>query len=686
MADKKVKLTSLPTLNTIGNDSNLLINQAGNDFKVSANKFAQTSNNLSDVDPEIARNNIGAISRDEANELSEVQTFYITPEDPDGTIAGLAGTPSGEVFKVPQGMESGLSFIFYRNDGGVAVAIAAQGGDPSKNDTLIYEVSKKSLEISSDSLDHSGYVEYVGGNINIPIYIDSEGRVITEFDLKAEKFVGGLLSEDDISVSMSDSGMLSYKGESKIIPTHIDDQNKVVSGFDTVTERFVGGFLTEGMISSEMSDSGIISYTGEGLKYPIIVDDQNRTLLEWDVSKDCLVGVFEENKNEVNRFKELNHFISYGQSLSLGVQGRPIISTTQPFRNVKFVGGVRGNGDFSSTTPLIEDLINLQVPSHSGGETPCSGTANYASILAWKLSGINPQSSIILASAPGRGARQITELNKGSEQYDQYLLEHITGGKLLNESYALQAIGWLQGETDLDLGHTYETYKPLYDQIIKDINNDARSISGQEFDVAFISYQLSYKTLISNAVSRTQFDAFKDRRAYLSCPMYRFTPNTDRIHTTNVMYKLIGAYQGRVYHQIVVEKRSPDWLEPISATISGDVVSVKFSVPTMPIMFNVDDLPITQDYGFAVVDVSGNKATISEIVASGDSVFITLPAGFEASFVRYGYDYAPAVNFVSASGGNLTDSTSEEVSIDGAKYKMFHCCPHFEFEIVKDII
>ncbi|MGU5416678.1 hypothetical protein ACV1MK_26395, partial [Klebsiella michiganensis] len=52
-------------------------------------------------------------------------TFYKTESDPDGTIAGLANTPEGKVFRVSQGLNDDLAFIYYMNNLGVAIVLTA---------------------------------------------------------------------------------------------------------------------------------------------------------------------------------------------------------------------------------------------------------------------------------------------------------------------------------------------------------------------------------------------------------------------------------------------------------------------------------------------------------------------------------------------------------------------------------
>lgn len=58
-------------------------------------------------------------------------TFFITPSDPDGTMAGMAATPVDKMFRVAQGIDGSNSFIYYWNKAGVAVPIATMPGEKS---------------------------------------------------------------------------------------------------------------------------------------------------------------------------------------------------------------------------------------------------------------------------------------------------------------------------------------------------------------------------------------------------------------------------------------------------------------------------------------------------------------------------------------------------------------------------
>ncbi|MBH2810181.1 SGNH/GDSL hydrolase family protein [Serratia liquefaciens] len=67
-------------------------------------------------------------SAEDAKSIADANTYYITPEDPDGTIAGIAGTPNEEMFRVavPEASGSIAAFNIYKNSNGVAEYITSQ--------------------------------------------------------------------------------------------------------------------------------------------------------------------------------------------------------------------------------------------------------------------------------------------------------------------------------------------------------------------------------------------------------------------------------------------------------------------------------------------------------------------------------------------------------------------------------
>jgi hypothetical protein len=66
------------------------------------------------------------LSAQNAQNVADANTYYTSESDPSGTVAGIAGTPNGEMFRVALG--AGKGFKYYLNDNGTAVEKASAIG------------------------------------------------------------------------------------------------------------------------------------------------------------------------------------------------------------------------------------------------------------------------------------------------------------------------------------------------------------------------------------------------------------------------------------------------------------------------------------------------------------------------------------------------------------------------------
>lgn len=82
-----------------------------------------------------------------AQNIADANTYYTSTTDPDGTIAGLAGTVEGEGFRVaiPDGAGVIVIFNYYKKSGGIAQYI---NSEPSKR---FVEILSENIEIVSKS-------------------------------------------------------------------------------------------------------------------------------------------------------------------------------------------------------------------------------------------------------------------------------------------------------------------------------------------------------------------------------------------------------------------------------------------------------------------------------------------------------------------------------------------------------
>lgn len=88
---------------------------------------------------------------------SREYTFYISASDPDGTIAGLAGTVNGQLFRVAQGTDVNASFIYYLNRAGAAVEVTKLPSQGTVN-SLLDLIGQTSEQVFETLRDQEGGV------------------------------------------------------------------------------------------------------------------------------------------------------------------------------------------------------------------------------------------------------------------------------------------------------------------------------------------------------------------------------------------------------------------------------------------------------------------------------------------------------------------------------------------------
>jgi lysophospholipase L1-like esterase len=103
-----------------------------------------------------------------AQNIADANTYYTSLTDPDGTIAGIAGTPDGKMFRVAiqDGAGVTISFNYYRNESGVAKFI---NSDPSKrfvehvNNSVVNLNQRVGIKLYDQSMNVRDYYVVAGG-------------------------------------------------------------------------------------------------------------------------------------------------------------------------------------------------------------------------------------------------------------------------------------------------------------------------------------------------------------------------------------------------------------------------------------------------------------------------------------------------------------------------------------------
>ena len=376
--------------------------------------------------------------------------------------------------------------------------------------------------------------------------------------------------------------------------------------------------------------------------------------------------------------------IVYGQSLSVGAKGQPVLTATQPYANLTFTGGLKSSSasDRAGTRALYEDALGEDNATGTDrGETSSSTAANFATKRFIVNNGGAPTDFVVFASNPGRGGTAIAGLTKGTAPYNR-MMSQITSANAsaiaAGKTFVVNAIPYIQSETDADNSVSGPSWLTSVKQFVVDLNTDIKAITGQTTPVHLLLCQTAYKSATQSQIALAQLQAVRESPLIHLVVNYGFLPyNSDKTHSTNVGYAWLGHYIARAFYQLTALGQKPDCIMPLSATFNGSALRVKFRTPTR---LKLPSVATQTGWGFKVSDDTGTHiVTAATVMPSGDEVVLTLNRAVTTNpQVRYSLDYLAANNITGGAAGDLTDSTTETATISGASYSLAHRAPAFQ--------
>jgi len=373
--------------------------------------------------------------------------------------------------------------------------------------------------------------------------------------------------------------------------------------------------------------------------------------------------------------------VGYGQSLSRGSEAVPILSTSQPYRNVMLASGLKarpGQADYDGShfVPLIEQLT-----ASNEGETPISGTLNGLvrrlieggeAVGDWKFAG----------TAAGLGGQPVENLFPGApgsvHPYEK-MVETIEDSKrcadAAGESYSVWAYTWQQGESNYSSasgdGRTQSSYgyAEKMIELFDTLTGDVVRITSQEFRPYLFTYQTAanrrYGFPGQNFTALAQWRLSKSRPDVVCvAPAYIFPVAGDNLHLSNLGSWLMGEYFSRAMHTTMIS-RGEKWrpLEPVSVNWLDNRIDVKFHVPSGALVIDGALAAITDNSGF---DLWINDATREDIITSVevtgvDTVRINLSSKANpASVLTYARGRAGQISGpVGGARGNIRDMAGD---------------------------
>lgn len=416
---------------------------------------------------------------------------------------------------------------------------------------------------------------------------------------------------------------------------------------------------------------------------------------------------------------DVNHVLSTGQSNSVAHEGRPVLSTSQPYGNLMFDVGVMTSGTCeregcrtyqkpSSFAPLVEgDTFWYPV------ETMSSGMANQVSKTAREKLLAGKGSHDVLVSLAGRNGLTYWCLRKGGcnfldasylNSFDESMKQvddALAIAKATGKSYVVRAVTVIHGESD-DYAYATSTQefpldgtdgspqavKSYADALLewqRDFEAEAKARTGQAIPVPLLLSQFSgWNDIPTSAVTQLQYEAHVRSRGkvVIVAPGYAVEWHADCRHYTNHGERHLGEYFAKAYARIVIEGRPWEPVHPKEVTIANDTLTARFHVPVPPLVLDTQRVKDPGNYGFEVVDGSGARVTIASVALTGpDTVSIKLAAPPSGKFrLRYAFAGTPFTcpGMTYGPRGNLRDS---DTTPSQHGYELFNWGLHFEVPV-----
>ena len=351
--------------------------------------------------------------------------------------------------------------------------------------------------------------------------------------------------------------------------------------------------------------------------------------------------------------QESEHFIIYGQSLSIGYNCKPVESSQQAYPDniLTLNSSPRELGE--TLVPLVEKVQ----PGTSWGETPSASLARtyYAYIGT-------PKHLKVIVTAPGVSGRTVQQLTE--EHYYRY--EKASKNVALQATKVSQPITfWIQGEADGAQNNTQEEYVSRFKTLASKMKETHQNNYG-EGTHTIISYQTCAYSAKGN-IQKAQMQLHMEGVLMIATPIYFLKFSSDDLHLTTSSSQTLGAYFGRAASYVKNGKRPP-LVFPLKAEQNGENITLSFEVPTPPLQLvnsNFFGLPQALDYGFRVVG-----RTIAEVSVQNNTQIL----------LRLTYALGPRKVLDEASHGGLRDSCEEKVYTGTRQIVLYNYAPHFEIK------
>lgn len=373
--------------------------------------------------------------------------------------------------------------------------------------------------------------------------------------------------------------------------------------------------------------------------------------------------------------RAIHHVLGTGQSLAVGTNGFPVLSTMQPYANVMFNNGVLcGGTGLTAFVPLVEGFGPSPV------ETMSSSFANLVTRLT-RASG----SHDVLVSVHAVGGAPYRLLKKGTAPYADGMTQVSAGlavARRQRMAYDVTAVTTAHGASDHLERNTH--YAEDLVEWQRDYETDVHALTGQTGTIPLFHTQYSsytgYDPTSPIPIAQLRASVENPGKIVLVGPRYPLLYGPDGVHLTNEGYRLMGEYHAKAYQRVVVEHRAWEPLRPKAISRAGAIVQATMLVPAPPLVLDTVRAVDPGKMGFEWADDGPVTPTITSVaITDADTVTITLsaaPTGANGR-LRYAYTGVQGAKGGLQTGprGNLRDS---DATPSRYGYELFNWCVHFD--------
>jgi hypothetical protein len=225
--------------------------------------------------------------------------------------------------------------------------------------------------------------------------------------------------------------------------------------------------------------------------------------------------------------------------------------------------------------------------------------------------------TVICTFPGGQGATPLSSLSKGETPYERFVDDIRQACRRAEEGKCMRfyvpAICFMQGESDI-ADYPPTDFHQLLLQFSKDINRDVKAITHQLEDVRIICYQTNALSMgkkynaynydcPETSVPQTFVNLLRsDNLFWASGPTYPYTVKREYVHINAVGQQCIGRLAALSALDILHNNPRRIGLMPTTISSRTDsTVTISFSVPCPPLVFDTLQVSKASNYGFSVI-------------------------------------------------------------------------------------